>query len=76
MNNTEPAFPGKQYLSGVEVNVRGMTLRAYFAAKALSGLLVNQKYCVGMDQKSKYIQIANEAVYYADELLEALEDKS
>ena len=37
---TEPAFPGVTYISmNGEKNPEGMTLRDYFAAKAMQGIL-------------------------------------
>ena len=39
-NNNEPAFPGVTYISmNGEKNPEGMTLRDYFAAKAMQGIL-------------------------------------
>jgi hypothetical protein len=48
MSNTNtggPAFPGTQYANGIQPSGfnQGITLRDYFAAKALQGLLANPK---------------------------------
>jgi hypothetical protein len=47
MNNTHtggPAFPVQSvYIEDQETNSHGMTLRDYFAAKAMQGLLANPK---------------------------------
>jgi hypothetical protein len=44
-NTGGPAFPGTQYANGIQPSgfSQGMTLRDYFAAKALQGLLSNPK---------------------------------
>lgn len=40
----EPAFPGVTYITlNGEKNPEGMTLRDYFAAKAMQGMLANPK---------------------------------
>ncbi len=41
MNKGGPAFPGTQYANGVQPTgfSQGMTLRDYFAAKAMNGIL-------------------------------------
>ena len=43
MNTSGPAFPGTQYANGVQPTgfSQGMTLRDYFAAKAIQGFLAN-----------------------------------
>ena len=63
--NNPPAFPGKQkalmiqsehvgIASEYEIEHNGMTLRDYFAAKALQGLMhdVDQPHCDYIAQKS------------------------
>ena len=51
MSNTNtggPAFPGTQYANGIQPSgfSEGMTLRDYFAAKAMQGLLAQDKFTV------------------------------
>ena len=44
MQNNEPAFPGVQYISmHGDKNPEGMTLRDYFAAKAMQAIITNHK---------------------------------
>jgi len=58
-----PAFPNAHYH-----NVSGMTLRDYFAAKAM------QAYIPDAIQKSALMKdVAIEAYWYADEMLKARE---
>ena len=58
-----PAFPNAHYH-----NVSGMTLRDYFAAKAM------QAYIPDAIQKSALMKdVATEAYWYADEMLKARE---
>lgn len=64
-----PAFPRTAFDSKGEITAwndefKGMTLRDYFAAKALSGLLADPEYT---DHKN----IAEHAYKYADEMLKA-----
>lgn len=70
-----PAFPA-------EANCPrhpGMTLRAYIATAAMSGILANQKLNDEMEEMSEsegseYTQaVADQAAEYADALLKALE---
>ena len=43
--NNEPAFPGTQYARGISPSGHnaGMTLRDYFAAKAMQGYLTHEQ---------------------------------
>ena len=74
--NSPPAFPGVTYISiNGEKNPEGMTLRDYFAAKALQGLLANPKL-----QKEILAQggclsgwIEDSAYGFADAMLKARE---
>jgi hypothetical protein len=51
--NNEPAFPGVTYLKlNGEKNPEGMTLRDYFAAKAMQGLIAHE-------QKASHLSGAN-----------------
>ena len=70
-----PAFPGVEYKqpggAGVSVMtiVGGMTLRDYFAAKALQGLLSDSCFSLAKDSLAKH------AYEYADEMIKAREAK-
>jgi hypothetical protein len=51
--NNEPAFPGVTYLKlNGEKNPEGMTLRDYFAARAMQGLIAHE-------QKASHLSGAN-----------------
>jgi len=72
-----PAFPvdnvvqrdEKGYLVGCEISSAGMTLRDYFAAKALQGMLSDlPKTLYGLDWQEKTVQ---SAYSIADAMLEA-----
>lgn len=78
-----PAFPAMHKLEMVKnagltneqketvyLDNSGMTLRDYFAAQALSALVTSKDYLIGMDQPSKYKQLAQEAYRYADQMVE------
>ena len=60
--NNEPAFPAMHY--DLADNEHGMTLRDYFAAKTLQGLLAS-----GLEQ-SKY-ELSRKSYEMADEMLKA-----
>ena len=60
----EPAFPAMHY--DLADNEHGMTLRDYFAAKAMQGLVENANWR-GMPEHS----LAKEAYKLADEMLKA-----
>ncbi len=66
MNKNQPAFPGTQYANGVQPSGwnEGMTLRDYFAAKAIDHLL---EHC------STYESAAIESYKMADAMLKARE---
>jgi hypothetical protein len=60
-----PAFPGFDHIDqNGRPNPPGMSLRDYFAAAALSGLLSNKE---GYDRG--YAFASEEAYHYADEML-------
>ena len=61
----EPAFPVRGGITDNQCN--GMTLRDYFAAKALQGALTQQNFADGFDYKEK----ANWVYQMADAMLEA-----
>jgi len=76
MSNTNtggPAFPTPRYERG-DMYSLGMTLRDYFAAKALQGLLADPEpfdLCEG--DKTIADTYAKEAYVYADAMLKARE---
>lgn len=69
MINNSPAFPGTQYANGVQPSgfSQGMTLRDYFAAKAMQGILTDPDITMGADK------IAEWAYAQADAMLKARE---
>ena len=66
-----PAFPTEAYDLDRKVCVReeGMTLRDYFAAKAMQGLVADRRHVVGMGLPSKEKQYAESAYDIADSML-------
>jgi hypothetical protein len=71
MNNTNtggPAFPAYEFIPSYKqmMAVGGMTLRDYFAAKVLQGLLAS-----GLDQPK--FEFARKSYEMADEMLKARE---
>lgn len=67
----EPAFPGVQYISiRGDKNPEGMTLRDYFAAKAMQSAMMNVA-----DWKLLSRSIADYAYKQADDMLKARESK-
>lgn len=64
----EPAFPSFNYITqdGRE-NPQGMTLRDYFAAKAMQGMLANQHPYQASDEH----MFARDSYTVADAMLEA-----
>ncbi len=77
IKNGGPAFPRLESLSNqtpayaVAKSTEGMTLRDYFAAKAMQGLCANDGY----NQHSP-ATLANEAYGMADAMLAAREEQS
>jgi len=67
--NGGPAFPSTQYANGISPygHSEGMTLRDYFAAKAMQALLARTSYHVEDDEAD----IATVAYDYADAMMEA-----
>jgi hypothetical protein len=64
-----PAYPTTQYANGISPSghSQGMTLRDYFAAKAMLGLLTSTRI-------SKPDWIANDSYEMADAMLKAREE--
>ena len=73
MNNTNtggPAFPVQSvYIEDQETNSHGMTLRDYFAAKAMQGLIT----CAPNHGDITHEYCAVDAYRYADAMLKARE---
>jgi hypothetical protein len=63
MNKTLAAFP---WTHG-DIICTGMTLRDYFAAKAMHGIIA------GIDPQMNYEEIATRAYQYADAMIEVRE---
>ena len=62
-----PAFPIQSiYVEDHDTNTRGMTLRDYFAAKAMQSLMWDKD--LNLDNRS---DVAEVAYAYADEMMEA-----
>jgi hypothetical protein len=65
-----PAFPVQSiYIEDQETNSRGMTLRDYFAAKAMQALLSDTDWRLDMDMEDT----AKAAYMTADEMMKARE---
>lgn len=87
INNGGPAFPGKSLVRrkvelGGEVRTTlfdhehaGMTLRDYFAAKALQGLCANSNFLEGADRyaQATELTVAKAAYELADAMIAARE---
>lgn len=77
-NNGGPAFPqtqtidgnDKPLVSGLDVGEGGMSLRDYFAAKALTGMLADPQVHVGGERSA---QLAGSCYELADAMLKARE---
>jgi hypothetical protein len=69
VQNNEPAFPGVQYISmHGDKNPEGMTLRDYFAAKALQ----NFRDQIGLQSDQEWFdKVAKGAYRMADAMLKA-----
>ena len=69
--NNPPAFPVQSiYIEDQETNSRGMTLRDYFAARAMQGLLAG---LLADGQDLKWDQVAIDSYRQADAMLKARE---
>ncbi len=69
MDNGGPAFPGLHPSKECRYNDPGMTLRDYFAAKAITGLIASTPY----DRVLNPAGVAQEAYAVADAMLKARE---
>jgi len=67
-NTGGPAFPTLEE-HGFNQGMPGMTLRDYFAAKAMQGLIIQDKFTVGMDRPHWTRQCADKAYLMADAML-------
>ncbi len=71
MNKSGPAFPGTQYANGVQPTgfSQGMTLRDYFAAKAMQAILArnDSRFTTTLEF------VGGKAYQYADAMLKARE---
>jgi hypothetical protein len=65
--NNQPAFP-VQFKGTTEPSLSGMTLRDYFAAKAMQGMYANGSFPTGI-----MLDTAKEAYEMADAMLKARE---
>jgi len=69
--NNPPAFPVQSvYIEDQETNSRGMTLRDYFAAKVMQGLLAG---LLAYGHDIMWDEIAEDAYRQADAMLKARE---
>ena len=79
MSNTNtggPAFPVNEYVqhNGLTIGVQeGMTLRDYFAAKAMQGMMTSARYTGIIGVNNYEHSIANQAYQMADAMLKARE---
>ena len=72
MNTGGPAFPGVEYLNQFgKKNPEGMTLRDYFAAKAMQTFLQTNSGVIGCNRYE--YRIAEDAYDIADAMLKARE---
>jgi hypothetical protein len=67
--NNPPAFPVSGEWS--QIKERGMTLRDYFAAKALQGIIASER--LGDEEFATADMYARDAYRYADAMLKARE---
>ena len=56
-----------------EIQFKGISVRDYYAAAALQGLCVNERFFGAMDQPSQKTQIVQKAFAYADAMLKERE---
>lgn len=72
--NNPPAFPVQSiYIEDQETNSRGMTLRDYFAAKAMQAIINETSINVGPNAQADDLWNAKVAYRYADAMLKARE---
>lgn len=76
-NTGGPAFPMLRNhvdtMRGLNIDSNGLTVRDYFAAKALQGILANYSGHIGTDHPSENMNIALAAYSMADTMLKARE---
>jgi hypothetical protein len=83
MSNTNtggPAFPTEYRDDATQPCAEGMTLRDYFAAKAMQSLILTKHYQdIATDQPAMFVEmlttLADESYDYADAMLRAREIK-
>ena len=74
-NTGGPAFPGVQYISmNGKQNPEGMTLRDYFAAKAMQALLSADRYTGIIGVNNYEHRRAEDAYKMADAMLNARQE--
>ena len=72
--NNPPAFPVQSvYIEDQETNSRGMTLRDYFAAKAMQGLMHNYHPCDFLEHKGWLKDISMASYQMANAMMKARE---
>lgn len=68
-NTGDPEYPGQHQVGNHEWQMYGLTLRDYFAAKAMQGMLTDlPKTCYGTDWKAN---VAYEAYALANSMMRA-----
>jgi len=67
----QPAFPVVQECGVDDPKMNGMTLRDYFAAKAMQAMATAGKYTIGMGAKPEVTQYAEKAYRMADAMMRA-----
>jgi len=83
INDGGPAFPREDYQTDYAGGQRGMTLRDYFAAKAMAAMLShNEKLCIRLANEPEHVDavprstaccVAEGAYEMADAMLKARE---
>ena len=68
----EPAFPVHQITNGGFVPVGGMTLRDYFAAKAMQAFIsMPETHVASMDKKISVEEVCGASYQWADAMLKS-----
>jgi hypothetical protein len=76
INTGGPAFPGVRWVQqGDKVNPEGMTLRDYFAAKAMQAMLTLEQLQMRLGRDINMEQIAGASYEWADAMLKARGEK-
>lgn len=75
--NDIPAFPAILYIAGQQIHAVGMTLRDYFAAKALQGFLSSSRPIknLAVGERATLEDYVKRSYEIADEMLRARETK-